>query len=257
MACQRQFSPTTGTPFASRKLSYRDILIAIALFAKAPKGMSAIRLSHELEVWYKTAFVLLHKLREQVGIEQHRHALKGAVEIDGAYFGGHVRPNNNKPLRKDRRRLPHQSGKRQCVTVIRERGGRSRAFVRSESDTARLASEVIEAGTIIYADESPAYNRLHGRYDVRRINHEKLFAEGDISTNHAESSHSRMRRAEIGIHHHISGTYLDAYADEMTWREDHRRRDDLEKFTALVGMMTRGGVSRMWKGYWQRRKAAA
>ena len=90
--CQRHFSPTTDTPFASRKLSYRDLMIAIALFAKAPKGMTAIRLHHELEVWYKTAFVLLHKLREQVGIEQHRHELRGIVEIDGGYNGGYVRP---------------------------------------------------------------------------------------------------------------------------------------------------------------------
>ena len=85
-ACQRHFSATTDTPFASRKLGYRDILIAIALFAKAPKGVSAIRLSHELEVSYKTAFVMLHKIREAVGVEQHRHVLSGSLEIDGAYF---------------------------------------------------------------------------------------------------------------------------------------------------------------------------
>ena len=78
-----------------------------------------------------------------------------------------------------------------------------------------------------------------------------------MSTNHAESSHSRLRRAEMGIHHHIAGTYLAAYANEMPWREDHRRYDDLDKFNALMRLMTSGGVSRQWKGYWQRRKAAA
>lgn len=229
----------------------------MALFAKAPKGLSAIRLSHELEVWYKTAFVLLHKMREQVGIEQHRHQLRGIVEIDGGYNGGHVRPRNNQVDRIDRRSTRY-SEKRQCVTIMRERGGRSRAFVCSESEGARIAAEIIAPGSIIMADENKAYNRLHGLFDVRRVNHQKQYSAGNgVSTNWAESYFARLDRAEKGIHHHIAGDYLNAYADEMSWREDNRRRSDLEKFDALAHLMTRGGVSRRMKGYWQRRRVAA
>lgn len=255
--CQRQFSPTTDTPFASRKMSYGDIMIAMALFCKSPKGMSAIRLAHELEVCYKTAFVLLHKLREAVGIEQHRHTLSGEVEIDGGYNGGHVRPHNNKPLRKDRRQLPHQSGKRLCASVMRERWGRTRAFVCSEAEAARLAPDIIAKASSVYADEKSVYHRLHGHFTaVHRVNHEKQYADGPVSINWAESFFSRVDRAEMGIYHHIAGPYFGAYLDEMSWREDNRRRPDGEKFEALAYMMTRGGVSRRMKGYWQRRKVA-
>jgi hypothetical protein len=60
----------------------------------------------------------------------------------------------------------------------------------------------------------------------------------------------------MGIFHHIAGPYFQAYLDEMSWREDVRRHSDQNKFDALAHMMTRGGVSRQWKGYWQRRSAA-
>lgn len=255
--CGCHFSPTTGTPFASRKLPYRDILVAIALFAKAPKGVSAIRLSHELEVWYKTAFVLLHKIREAVGIEQHRHQLRGVVEIDGGYNGGHVRPYNNRSKRIDRRSTRY-SEKRQCVTIMRERGGRSRAFIMSESDAAKIVPDVVAPGSVIMADEAPVYNRLHGQYKVLRVNHDRQYSAGTgVSTNWAESYFAHLDRSEKGIHHRIAGNYLDQYANEMTWREDNRRRSDQEKFDELGHLMTRGGVSRRMKGYWQRRKVAA
>ena len=64
---------------------------------------------------------------------------------------------------------------------------------------------------------------------------------------------SRLRRAEIGIHHHISGQYLSAYASEMAWREDHRRVSNGEQFLMATGAALAHPVSRQWKGYWQRR----
>lgn len=255
-ACQRHFSATTDTPFASRKLPFRDIMIAIALYAKAPKGLSAIRLQHELEVEYKTAFVLLHKIREAVGIEQHRHELRGIVEIDGGYNGGYIRPFNNQADRIDRRRLRY-SEERKCVFIMRERWGRSRAFVCSEAEGARLVPSVVAPGSTIVTDQNAVYNRLHSQYRVLRVNHDKQFANGTASTNWAESYFARLDRSEKGIHHHFAGDYLDAYANEMSWREDNRRRDDKDKFHDLAHLMTRGGVSRQWKGYWQRRKEAA
>src|ERR1700694_2499548 len=66
-ACNYQFSVTSGTIFASRKLSIRDYLLAIAIFVNGAKGHSALQLSRDLDCQYKTAFVLSHKLREALG----------------------------------------------------------------------------------------------------------------------------------------------------------------------------------------------
>ena len=57
-ACGRQFSVTSGTLFSSRKLPMRDYLLAIAIFVNGAKGVSALQLSRDLDVQYKTAFVL-------------------------------------------------------------------------------------------------------------------------------------------------------------------------------------------------------
>lgn len=253
--CLKQFSATSGTIFASRKLDHRDILLAIALFTNGAKGKAALHLSRDLNVQYKTAFVLEQKLREALGVLQHAQRLVGKVEIDGAYYGGYVKPSTRKEHRRDRRRLANQSGKRKCVTVMRERNGKTRAFVCSELEGARLLPSVVEPGSIIYADEAKAYDSLHALFDMKRIDHSKSYAEGEVSTNQAESFHSRMRRAERGVHHRIAG-YLGAYADEMTWREDNRRMSNGEQFLTIAAAGLHHPVSRMWKGYWQRRKAA-
>jgi transposase-like protein len=103
VACKCQFSLTSQTIFASRKLAIRDILAAIAIFMSGAKGYSALQLSRDLRVEYKTAFVLTHKLREAMA-SQVPSTLSGDVEIDGAYFGGYVKPRNYKENRRDRRR---------------------------------------------------------------------------------------------------------------------------------------------------------
>ena len=54
-ACSHQFSATSGTIFASHKLSFVDLLGAICLFVNASKGLSAVQLSRDLNIQYKTA----------------------------------------------------------------------------------------------------------------------------------------------------------------------------------------------------------
>ncbi len=100
-ACHHQFSVTSGTIFACRKLSFVDLLAAICLFVNAAKGASALQLSRDLDVQYKTAFVLAHKLREALAAETAELKLNNTVEVDGAYFGGHVRRANLKADRVD------------------------------------------------------------------------------------------------------------------------------------------------------------
>lgn len=143
-ACHRQFSVTSGTIFASRKLSFVDLLGAICLFVHASKGLSAVQLSRDLDVQHKTAFVLMHKLREALASETRHTLLDGEVEIDGAASGGHVRPANRREDRVDRRRLGHRSGKRRIVVVLRQRGGRTltKTFLREAQGVAFVRERI-------------------------------------------------------------------------------------------------------------------
>jgi transposase-like protein len=253
--CSHQFSVTSGTIFADRKRPVRDYLLAIAIFANGAKGHSALQLSRDLDCQYKTAFVLAHKLREAIEVEQRKARFSAATEkgIDGAYFGGHVKPKNDADKRVDRRVAEEQTGKRQVVVVMRERKGRTLPFVfGKESDAIPAIRRRIPFGSIVHADEARGWDTLHAHYDMRRINHSVAFSKDGACTNQAESFFSRLRRAEIGTHHRISGLYLDLYASEMAWREDHRRVSNGTQYSAIAAAALAHPHSLDFRRYWQR-----
>lgn len=177
--------------------------------------------------------------------------------MDGAYFGGYIKPKNWKQDRIDRRLARHQNGKRRCVFVMRERGGRTVPVViryENQSDVSDIVSEMVEPGTVLYADENTAYDALHAQFEVNRINHSESYSDGVACTNGAEGWFSRLRRAEIGQHHHIAGKYLHLYAKEMAYREYTRRVDNGTIFANLIYKALNHPISRNWKGYWQGNK---
>lgn len=255
-ACHRQFSVTSGTIFASRKLSFVDLLGAICLFVNAAKGLSAVQLSRDLDVQHKTAFVLMHKLREAMTAETRGLRLAGEVEVDGAAFGGHVRPANLREKRVDRRRLANRSGKRRVVVVLRQRGGRTltRTFLR-EAQGVGFARDLIAPGATVSADAIAHWDLLEPDFDMRRINHSEACSRDGVHTNLAESFFSRLRRMIGGQHLKGEGRYLDAYAAHAAWLEDHRDESNGRLADRLIGRALASPVSRSWKGYWQRRAA--
>ncbi len=252
--CGKQYSITSGTIFHSRKLDIRDILAAIAVFVNGAKGYSALQLSRDLSIDYKTAFVMLHKVREAIKLARDDGALAGDVAVDGAYFGGYVKPANRREDRKDLRRSANQTGKRQSVIVAREVTGRTITHVaKHEADGVAFVARNIKPGSVVHADEASHWDRLAAYFPIKRINHKEAYSQDGACTNAAESFFSRMRRAEIGIHHRIAGNYLGAYAAEMAWREDNRREANGTQFVMSMGAVAMAPKSAQWCGYWQRR----
>src|SRR5690348_6350296 len=202
-ACHGDFSITSGTLFAWHKLPLRTYLLAVAAFCNEVKGKSMLAFARELDVQYKTAFVLAHKLREAMASSMKALRLGGegrVAEIDGAYFGGHVRPENMATDRMDRRLAENQSGKRQVVVVMRERDGRTLPQVCSAEEAAVPAiRQRINQGTLVHADESPAWNQLHARFAMRRINHQHGYSVEGACTNGAESYFPVCAAANSGI----------------------------------------------------------
>ena len=253
-ACHHQFSVTSGTLFASRKMDFVDLLAAICITVNASKGVSMVQLSRDLDCQYKTAFVLAHKLREAMAQEvQTGEVLDGHVEIDGAYFGGHIRPANQKEDRVDRRRAEHQTGKRRVVVALREREGRTLPFVAmSEAEGVVLANENVARLATMSADEASHWDLLHAGHHVDRVNHSECYSDHGKHTNMVESYFSRLRRMVQGQHHHVSPQYLHQYANQAAWLEDNRRTDNGTLAHVMVSNAMGARVSRNWKGYWQR-----
>jgi hypothetical protein len=148
--------------------------------------------------------------------------------------------------------------------VIRERalagtslGGTLPAVFPSEDAAAGFIRARVDRASTVHADESPAWNALHARFDTRRINHSVEYATDEACTNQAESYFARFRRAEIGQYHHVSGPYLLRYAQEASWKEDHRRDSNGLQVRTVLVLVTRTGPSVDFCGYWQRSRQAA
>jgi transposase-like protein len=255
-ACGHQFSVTSGTIFASRKMAFVDLVAAICIVVNAAKGLSALQLSRDLDCQHKTAFVLAHKIREALAMETSGMTLEDEIEIDGAYFGGHIRPANRAEDRVDRRLAEHQTGKRRVVFAMRQRKGRTLTFVvHQEHQGVPIAEQVASRDAVIYADEAGHWDVLHARNETRRINHSLAYSLDGICTNQVESYFSRLRRMVGGQHHHCSSKYLHQYAAHAAWMEDHRREPNGTLARRALGLALAHPVSRNWAGYWQRAAA--
>jgi transposase-like protein len=260
IGCAKDFSITSGTLFASHKLPLRMYLAAIAIFCNEVKGKSMLAMSRDLGLSYKAAFVLGHKMREAMAAELKGRMMGGegkVAEVDGGYFGGYVQPANLKEHRVDRRTRLAQNGKRKVVVIIRERGGASLpAVFKSEGAATNFIRSHLKPGTVVNADEAASWDGLHASFEMRRINHSEAYSLNGACTNWAEEFFSRMRRAEAGHHHHISGPYLLRYAQEAAWREDSRRVANGEQVQRVVHLALTAKPSVDFSGYWQRHKAA-
>ena len=262
--CGKQFSVTSGTIFSGHKLPLKKYLLAIAIFSNEAKSISALKLSRELNIQYKTAFVLLHKFREALLETRDEAPLNGICEIDGAYVNSYVRPANNIENRVDRCRFENQNPNKRCVVVVRQRhdGGteyigsrRTLTYVlHNENPTgiAQIANVAIERGSEVHSDEANAYDNLHANYDMRRVNHSvEYLSEAGACSNQAESYFARFRRMERGVIHRMGNLYLSNYANEIAYREDTRRWSNGAIFHDITEKCMKTIQSNEWTGYWQ------
>jgi len=284
-ACKSTFSVTTRTPFADRKISFKKLVLGIFTFVISQKGIAALALKRVIRCQYRTAFVLLHKLREAIMVTVSTELLEGRIEMDGAHFSGRPRKGNKAPPKAAAPTIPLKYQQpppqrqkqppnvfpfhpnRRIVMVLRvygEKGkGAKRTIVeicKSENaaDIEALVAKTVKRGSLIWTDELSAYGNLKKRgYKHAAVNHTKEFStKNGVNENQAESFFSRMRRAVIGIYHRFTPMYMIDYANEMAWREDVRRMDTWVQLSSLLERVFDAGVSKDWCGYAQGHKRA-
>lgn len=187
------------------------------LLVTARKGISSMQLAREIGITQKSAWFVLHRLREACGPDLEK--LRGIIEIDETYIGG---LEENKHASKKRNAGRGAVGKT-AVLGMRERGGTVVAKSIARTDKGTIQTTIIrqvEAGSTINTDEAGAYENLGAlSFKHETVNHKAgEFARDDVTTNSIESVFAVLKRGLIGVFHHASPKHLGRYVDEFTFR---------------------------------------
>jgi transposase-like protein len=227
--CRYQLYPLKGTIFEKSTTPLWDWFYAMYIMVQTRAGISAKQLERELGVTYKTAWRMFHQIRKLMADDGDM--LTGEVEIDEAYFGG-----KGYWRAKERRDTDY---KKQVVFGMVERKGRARVRHVPSSGTRALLPHIqknIKPESQIYSDELGAY-KLLGRqgYAHAVINHRRQeYAKGDVHTQNVENFWSNMKRGIRGVYRHVGNDYLQAYADEYSFRYSYRDVAPEVVFTTLL-----------------------
>jgi transposase-like protein len=235
--CKEDFTVRTGTIFERSHVPLHKWVYAMYLLVTARKGISSMQLSKEIGVTQKSAWFMLHRLREACGKDLTK--LQGLIEIDETYVGGiESNKHESKKLRAGRGAV----GKT-AVLGMRERGkgGRTKAFKLVGTDAQTIQDTIIqhvEVGSTLHTDEAGAYADIGGLFfNHDTVNHsQKEFVRDDVTTNGIESVFAVLKRGLIGVYHHASPKHLGRYVDEFAFRlnDGNVVRHTMERLDSFV-----------------------
>ena len=237
-SCLTQFSATSGTMFHDSHLPLHKWFMAVALMVDAKKGMRANQMKRHLQVSYRTAWYLAHRIRKAME-DGSGPLLSGTVEIDETYIGGRHRGHGKGP----------HTGNKQVVVGIRQRGGglrlRHAHEVTSETLGQFIRENVSPDVDTVVTDEFGIYPLamikagVHGSKHKTIRHKDHVYVEGPVYTNTVESAFSLFKRGIVGSFHKVSAKHLHRYLSEFEYRFDRRNVADL--FRATVTRLSQPG----------------
>jgi transposase-like protein len=234
--CHQQFTVRTKHVMESSHLPLTKWALAYRLMCGSKKGISALQMSRSLEVSYKAAWFLCHRIREAMR-DTSGDKLGGAgkiVEADEVYVGGKPRKGQVGRTRKDDHKVPV------AVLVERGPGGRARATVVGSPLGGALKRNIaakVAFGTEIHSDDHTAYR---GSEKITGGKHSAVkhsigeYARDGIHNNTAESWNALLERSIVGAFHSVSPEHLSRYCDEVAFRWDRREIDDTARTNEAV-----------------------
>ena len=147
-------------------------------------GISSYEIHRDLGVSQKTAWFMLHRIREAMQ-DKTANKLGGEVEIDETFIGAKAR-NMHKSKRAEKITGRGPEGK-EIVFGMVERGGKvivDHVETRKKKELQSLIRERVEAGAAIFSDELKSYDGLDADYKHQVINHAVECVNGNVHTEH-------------------------------------------------------------------------
>jgi transposase-like protein len=217
--CRKQFTVKVGTVFESAHIPLHQCLQAVHLLCSSKKGFSAHQLSRILEVDYKSAWFLAHRIREAMrdGVLDPMGGAGQIIESDETYIGR---------LEGQPKRRAGTAHKNIVLTRV-ERGGVARSFhvgSTSIADIAPIVRQNVRRESRFMTDDAPHYRALGGEYSIHEtVNHKREeYVRGEVTTNTVEGFYSIFKRGMKGIYQHCSEKHLHRYLSEFDFRYSNR-----------------------------------
>lgn len=233
--CMKKCSVTVGTIFENSKIPLRTWFAAMYLIASHKKGISSLQLHRDLGITQKSAWFILHRIREALR-EKNSPILTDVVEVDETFVGG---KNKNRHASK---KVPESQGRstkdKTPVVGVMQRGGKVRTQVVKDTKADTLHPIIVNAvktGSIVITDEWAPYRGMGENYNHVVLSHKDgEYVRGAFHNNTIEGFWSLLKRGLYGIYHQVSPRHLFRYCHEFEYRYNSRKLKDAERFTLTL-----------------------
>jgi len=242
-ACRKQFTVTVGTVFERSHIPLNKWLLATFLFCASKKGVSAHQMHRLLDITYKSAWFMMHRLREAM-------TPGGGAGLGGA--GQIVEADETYLLKGDGKKKAEGAGgyaHKMKVLSLTERGGRVRSMRMVDGTKTEIVAALrahVDPDSILHTDGAQMYKFTGAVAAHESVDHSKQYVRkaksgNKVHTNTLEGYFSVFKRGMVGTYQHVGEQHLHRYLAEFDFRQNNRTKlgvgDELRAERALQGIV--------------------